>query len=172
MSLFRIYGTTGELLACSGINAMYQMFEMIGIYEKYISENTDLDFNEYFRMYQGTTQFHFRNKGIQFVYNNYDGELLCSKHDMRRFSRTYAGIPVVFSYFADQIILATLNIINRYDELSKVYNDELNINGADVLRAYILFQSDTLDVFINNFDSFKKYRYNELRNVLNNIRWH
>lgn len=172
MGLFRIYGTTKGLMAFNGTNAMHHMFEMIGIYDEYISKNEKLDFKEYFRKYQGKTQFHFRNKGIQFVYDNYDGDLLCSKHDMRRFSRTYTGVPVVFSYFANQIILATLNIINRYKELSTVYNNELNINGPDVLNAYILFQSDTLDVYINNHTSFKRDKYNQLRNVLNNIRWH
>ena len=75
MGLFRIYGTSIGLMAFNGTNAMHHMFEMIGIYDEYISKNENLDFKEYFRKYQGKTQFHFRNKGIQFVYDNYDGDL-------------------------------------------------------------------------------------------------
>lgn len=118
-----------DLLRYNGQNHINELFRMIGIYQKYLGEYAVTEsFNDYYLAIHGQNEqeFHFANKGIQFIYPLLKKEGIdISKHNMRRFGRTYFGSPVVTTIYADEIIEVCLNYILSDTVLRETYLQSL-----------------------------------------------
>lgn len=114
-----------DLLIYSGQNYINELFRMIGMYQKYIGEFTGTEsFNEFYLAIYGRNalEFHFVSKGIQFIHPLLEREGIdISKHNMRRFGRTYFGVPVVTTIYADRIIAICLKYIFCEPTLKETY---------------------------------------------------
>lgn len=135
-----------DLLRYNGQNHINELFRMIGMYQKYIGEFAGTEsFNEFYLAIYGKNEkeFHFANKGIQFIYPLLEREGVdISKRNMRRFGRTYFGSPVVTTIYADKIIEVCLDYILSETVLRETYLQSL---CADIsISDKLLFQYEFL----------------------------
>ena len=74
-----------DLLRASAENYIRYIYEYIGIYQKYIVEcdYKDINFEKYYEEHRNITEYHFVNKGVQFL-----GEML----ECRYLTGTFAGL--------------------------------------------------------------------------------
>lgn len=121
-----------DLLRTSEENYIRYIYEYIGIYQKYIAEcdYKEVIFEKYYEEHRNITEYHFVNKGVQFL-----GEMLekadvpISNRNLRRLGRTYKGFPVILSVYADKVIETALNYIRKDDLLIKTYVNKVFMSG-------------------------------------------
>lgn len=160
-----------DLLRYNGQNHINELFRMIGMYQKYLGEYEGKEsFREFYVELYGRNneEFHFVNKGIQFIYPMLEQEgIHISKHNIRRLGRTFRGVPVVMSIYIDRIIEVCLNYIFSQNVLTETYMTCLYID-TDV-AGKILFQYVLLLRLANRYQV--PYIFGPLRDNLENIEW-
>lgn len=161
----------GDLLRYSGQNHINELFRMIGMYQKYLEEYVgDGSFREFYLVLHGRNEeeFHFVNKGIQMIYPLLKGEGVdISKHNMRRFGRTFFGSPIVTTIYMDKIVEVCLKYISSETVLRETYLQSLctDISVADKLR----FQYEFLTKLAVRYQAPNIFTLLEER--LDNIEW-
>lgn len=161
----------GDLKTREEQNYINEIFRMIGIYQKYLKEYAGKEsFREFYvELYdRNNEEFHFVNKGIQFIYPMLEQEgIHISKHNLRRLGRTFRGVPVVMSIYIDRVIEVCLNYIFSQNVLTETYMTCLYID-TDV-AGKILFQYVLLLRLANRYQV--PNIFGPLRDNLDNIEW-
>lgn len=174
MSKNLIYGTDDDFLACHRKNKVYKMYELFGIYERYSlsSAEQDNDFEQFYLGLQGTTEWHFCNKGIQYIHRQMGSPRFLAKRNMRRFCRTYRGMPIVFTYYASKIIEKLLNLIYENEDVYLVYERHIMQNSS-ILQHFIDFQNDVIVRFngVGGNVTVKQKKFRELYREMKQINW-
>lgn len=57
-----------DLLMLQAKNTMFYIFELIGIYEEFCKNEGEDDFEKYYHLKHNETKYHFRNIGVQTIY--------------------------------------------------------------------------------------------------------
>lgn len=112
-----------DLMRIGATNFMNNLYEFLGIYQKYLMDDAaGREFEKYYRDYRNITEYHFVNKGVQFVRGLLKNkEIEVSNRNIKRLGRTYKGFPVVLTMYADEVITSILEYIDDNEMLKAVY---------------------------------------------------
>lgn len=159
-----------DLLRASAENYIRYMYEYIGIYQKYIDEcdYKEDNFEKYYEEHRNITEYHFVNKGVQFLGEMLEkAEVPISNRNLRRLGKTYKGFPVILSVYADKVIETALNYIRNDDMLMETYINKVLMSGG--AKDKLDFQYELLCRRVGKKWTYKPYQ--DLKHNIDNIKW-
>lgn len=158
-----------DLLRIDAKNFMNNLYEFLGIYQKYLRDDTDRrNFEEYYKDHCNTTEYHFVNKGVQFVSGLLmKKEIEVSNRNIKRLGRTYKGFPVILSMYADEVITNILEYIDDNEMLKVVYLQQ--VVWSDNSEQNLTFQYELLERIV--LKNERAAPYVKLMNNIEAVRW-
>lgn len=158
-----------NLLRISAQNYINNLFEFLGIYQKYLKEkDIELDFSKYYEDKINTTEYHFVNKGVQFVGMILEeNNINVSHRNLKRLGRTYFGFPVILTIYADKVLNVVLNYIFKNKLLKDTYIDKVYCDGNSTVK--LDFQYTLLNKVYLNKNGCKLYA--NLKSNIDHMIW-
>lgn len=158
-----------DLLRTGARNFMNNLYEFLGIYQEYLKDDADgREFEEYYRDYRDTTEYHFVNKGVQFTSDLLmNKEIEVSNRNIKRLGRTYEGFPVALSIYADKVIESILEYIDNDEMLKEVYLHQ--VVWSDNSEQNLTFQYQLLERVVVRTE--RGFPYVRLMDNINAVRW-
>lgn len=160
-----------KLLFCDEKNKIYYMFELVGIHEAFLQETIRENFNKYYVKKHNTSEYHYRNMGVQTIYrqmvtqkggfikykqgNTYN----MSKRKMRIYGVTHRGHRVCVCLGWDEVTFSLNEYINNYEEVKNIYEQYIKEIGDEAAK-YMTFQNDCINTYcdlVNPTNRQRKY---------------
>lgn len=160
-----------ELFEYEGVNKIYYMFELVGIYESYLQEEEKDIFEKYYAKKFNNSKYHYRNMGVQQIYRNMvkndnadtRHKYNMSKKKMRKYGITHK-YHFVYVYLGwDRVTDELTEYIDTYKDVKSVYEKYIKVVGNEA-EKYMTFQCKCIDKYCSTYPiSNSKRRFIELK---------